>query len=61
MRGKEENGESQEASVQMTAEVVDETIFHANEKSPKLAPPLHELGQSLSFGQTFPPHSNGNR
>ena len=49
-----ENEESQEASVQITVpKVVDETIFHAMEKPPKLAPPLHELGQSSSFGQTM--------
>ena len=56
---KSENEESQEASVQITVpKVVDETIFHANEKSPKLASPLDELGQSLSFGQTiFSPHA----
>ena len=46
-----ENEAFQEAGVQITApKVVDETIFHAKEKSPKLAPPL---GQSLSFGQTM--------
>ena len=50
-----ENEESQEAGVQITVpKVVDEINFHAQEKSPKkLAPPLHELGQSLSFGQTM--------
>ena len=49
-----ENEESQEVNVQITApKVVDETIFHAKEKSPKLAPPLDELGQSLNFGQTM--------
>jgi len=57
VKGKEkdvENEESQEANVQITApRVVDETIFHAKEKSPKLASPLHELGRSLSFGQTM--------
>ena len=57
VKGKEngvENEQSQDASVQITVpKVVDETIFHAKEKSIKLASPLHELGQSLSFGQTM--------
>ena len=51
---KEKDIENGETSVQIKApKVIDETIFHAMEKSPKLAPPLHELGQSPSFGQTM--------
>ncbi|KAF8176272.1 hypothetical protein BJ912DRAFT_700513 [Pholiota molesta] len=33
--------------------VIDETIFHAKERSPKFAAPLHERSQSFSFGQTI--------
>jgi uncharacterized protein (DUF3084 family) len=49
-----ENEESQEvASIPITGpKAVDETIFHAKEKSPQLPPPLHERSQSFSFGQT---------
>lgn len=48
-----ENEEAQDAHVQITVpKAVDETIFHAKEKSPKLPPPLHERSQSFSFGQT---------
>ena len=49
-----ENEESQEeASIQiMVPKVVDETIFHAKEKSPQLPSPLHEQSQSFSFGQS---------
>ncbi|KAF5376080.1 hypothetical protein D9615_007716 [Tricholomella constricta] len=31
---------------------IDETIFHAKEKSPRLPPALHDRSQSFSFGQT---------
>ena len=58
---KEKDIENEE---QITApKVVDDTIFHSLEKSPKLAPPLHERGQSLSFGQTtfFSMASEGDR
>ena len=52
-KDKEKDVENEEASVQITApKVVDDTIFHAKEKSPKLAP-LLERGQSPSFGQTM--------
>uniref|UniRef100_A0A8H7XXY7 Uncharacterized protein n=1 Tax=Psilocybe cubensis TaxID=181762 RepID=A0A8H7XXY7_PSICU len=34
-------------------EIVDEAVFHAREKSPKLPPPLHERSQSFSLGHTL--------
>jgi len=51
----EDSEESQEKpSVQIAMpNVVDETIFHAMEKSPKFPPPLHERSQSFSFGHTM--------
>ncbi|KAF8797581.1 hypothetical protein BYT27DRAFT_7228940 [Phlegmacium glaucopus] len=51
----EEGGEPHEKpSIQIAVpNVVDETIFHAREKSPKFPPPLHERSQSFSFGQTM--------
>ncbi|KAF8901009.1 hypothetical protein CPB84DRAFT_994909 [Gymnopilus junonius] len=45
-----------EKSIEVQAprpEVIDETIFHAKEKSPKFAAPLHERSQSFSLGQTL--------
>jgi hypothetical protein len=57
-KGKEkatEETEKEEEDLPLVAapEVVDETIFHAKERSPKFAPPLHERSQSFSFGQTL--------
>ncbi|PPQ66147.1 hypothetical protein CVT26_010870 [Gymnopilus dilepis] len=34
-------------------EIIDETIFHAKERSPKFAAPLHERSHSFSLGQTL--------
>lgn len=39
---------------------IDETIFHAKEKSPRLPAPLHDRSQSFSFGQTVFYSMNGN-
>lgn len=57
-KGKEkaaEEPEKQEEDQPLAAapEVIDETIFHAKERSPKFATPLHERSQSFSFGQTL--------
>jgi len=57
-KGKEkaaEEPEKQEQGKPLVAvpEIIDETIFHANEKSPKFPLPLHERSQSFSFGQTL--------
>jgi hypothetical protein len=47
-----ENEESQEKPSIQVPKAVDETIFHAKEKSPQLPLPLHEQSQPFSFGQT---------
>ena len=56
-KGKEKAIDNEEpkdkAIIQITVpNSVDETNFHAKEKSPKLPPSLHERSQSFSFGQT---------
>lgn len=51
LRGKEK---ATEVNLQITLpNVVDETIFHAKEKSPEFPEALHERSQSFSFGQTI--------
>ncbi|KIM41775.1 hypothetical protein M413DRAFT_137841 [Hebeloma cylindrosporum] len=55
-KGKEKAAEEQKEDqppIVPAPEVIDETIFHAKEKSPKFAPPLHERSQSFSLGQTL--------
>ncbi|KAJ4484299.1 hypothetical protein C8J55DRAFT_412823, partial [Lentinula edodes] len=39
-------------SVQPSVDVVDESIFHSKEKSPRLPSILHDRSHSFSFGQT---------
>ncbi|KDR78350.1 hypothetical protein GALMADRAFT_1315287, partial [Galerina marginata CBS 339.88] len=36
-----------------SGQIIDETIFHAKEKSPQFPAPLHERSQSFSLGQTL--------
>ncbi|KAK7441809.1 hypothetical protein VKT23_016471 [Stygiomarasmius scandens] len=50
-------------AVSHSSETVDETIFHAKEKSPKLPVALHDRSNSFSFGQTvfYSMHDAGNR
>ena len=55
LKGKEKATESQEDQDDVpipVPRVVDETIFHAKEKSARLPSPLHDRSQSFSFGQT---------
>ncbi|KAF9480264.1 hypothetical protein BDN70DRAFT_620540 [Pholiota conissans] len=53
-KGKEKAVDPPEEPIPVSAPaVIDETIFHAKEKSPKFAAPLHERSQSFSLGQTL--------
>ena len=57
-KGKEKAAEEPEKQeegkpLMVVPEIIDKTIFHAKEKLPKFAPPLHERSQSLNFGQTL--------
>ncbi|KAF8824484.1 hypothetical protein HHX47_DHR8000074 [Lentinula edodes] len=49
LKGKES---APQDSVQPSVDVVDESIFHSKEKSPKLPSILHDRSHSFSFGQT---------
>lgn len=52
-KGKEKEVTSEDPIPSSVPQVIDETIFHSKEKSPKLPAPLHERSQSFSLGQTL--------
>lgn len=51
-KGKERAAEVEEEKENIVPAEVDEAVFHAREKSPRLPAPLHDRSQSFSFGQT---------
>ncbi|KAK0189671.1 hypothetical protein F5146DRAFT_982194 [Armillaria mellea] len=51
-KGKERVAEVEEEKENVVPAGVDEAVFHAREKSPRLPTPLHDRSQSFSFGQT---------
>ncbi|KAK0236935.1 hypothetical protein EDD85DRAFT_907765 [Armillaria nabsnona] len=51
-KGKERAAEVEEEKENIVPAQVDEAVFHAREKSPRLPAPLHDRSQSFSFGQT---------
>ncbi|KAK0433651.1 hypothetical protein EV421DRAFT_2088558 [Armillaria borealis] len=51
-KGKERGAEVEEEKENIVPAEVDEAVFHAREKSPRLPALLHDRSQSFSFGQT---------
>ncbi len=52
-KGKEKEVHIEDPIPSSVPQIIDETIFHSKEKSPKLLAPLHERSQSFSLGQTL--------